>query len=89
MTVTYDKISICPECGSEEVTSEYHQMFMVNSGEHYCHSMKTHDSDSPSSCLACGWGGKLWELVEVDDPKAKVKEDKERKQYEKLKAKYG
>ena len=36
----------CPECGSDRVTTEHHQMFMVNACEHYCHSVKTHDADS-------------------------------------------
>lgn len=59
-----ESISVCPECGSEQVTSEHHQMFMVNTGEHYCHSVKTHDSDSPASCLKCGWKGVLSDLKE-------------------------
>ena len=47
----------CPECGSEEVATEHHQMFMVNTGEHYCHRMKTQDGDSPATCLGCRWTG--------------------------------
>lgn len=52
-----NEIYKCPECGSEEVTTEHHEMFMVNSGAHYCHSMKPHDTCSPSKCLSCGWVG--------------------------------
>lgn len=46
-------------------------MFMVNTGEHYCHSMKDHDSNSPATCLAsgCDWKGERKDLVEV--PRAK------------------
>lgn len=47
----------CPECGSKQVTTEHHQMFMRNTGEHYCHIIKTHHSDSPATCLDCGWEG--------------------------------
>jgi hypothetical protein len=47
----------CPECGSDQVTTENHQMFLVNTGEHYCHSMKTHDSNSLATCLSCRWEG--------------------------------
>ena len=56
MTIT------CPECGSEKVVTEHHQMFMVNTSEHYCHSMKTQDSDSPALCLDCRWRGVRQEL---------------------------
>jgi len=54
----------CPECGSDQVTTEHHQMFMVNTGEHYCHSMKTQDADSPATCLSCPWMGVRNQLEE-------------------------
>jgi predicted RNA-binding Zn-ribbon protein involved in translation (DUF1610 family) len=53
----------CPDCGNDQVAAEHHQQFMVNTGEHYCHSMKTHDDDSPAACLNCGWTGKRVDLV--------------------------
>ncbi len=56
----------CPMCGSEKVTVTHEQMFMANTGEHYCHSMKTHDSDSSSTCLDCNWGGVRGELIGDD-----------------------
>lgn len=52
----------CPECGSQEVTVTHEQSFMVNTGEHYCHSVKTHDADSKSKCLECGWCGRRDQL---------------------------
>ena len=55
----------CPECGSEKVTAAAEQMFMVNTGEHYCHRIKTHDSNSRSTCLDCDWVGVRDQLVEV------------------------
>ena len=33
------------------------QRFMVNTMGHYCHSMKTQDSNSPATCLKCNWNG--------------------------------
>ena len=54
----------CPDCDSDRVTTEHHQMFMVNTDEHYCHSMKTHDSDSPATCLDCRWKGLRQDLKE-------------------------
>jgi hypothetical protein len=53
----------CPECGSAEVTVEHHQMFMANTLDHYCHSVKTQDADSPSTCLECEWKGLRKDLV--------------------------
>ncbi len=52
----------CPDCGSEQVTTEHHQMFMVNTGEHWCHSVKTQDHDSPATCLDCHWKGERQHL---------------------------
>ena len=52
----YDKFT-CPECDSEEVVVTAEQMFMVNTGEHYCHSVKTQDNDAKVLCLACRWTG--------------------------------
>ena len=62
--VTSDPTYHCPECGRTKVTTEHHQMFMVNGGEHYCHSMKTLDSDSPATCLDCRWTGRRDQLKE-------------------------
>lgn len=48
----------CPECHSEEVALTAEQMFMANTGKHYCHSVKTQDSDAKATCLACWWEGR-------------------------------
>lgn len=55
----------CPECGSKEVTLSHLQRFMANTGEHYCHSVKTHDANSESTCLNCHWRGQRSDLSEV------------------------
>jgi hypothetical protein len=47
----------CPDCDSTEVTLTHEQMFMANTGEHYCHSVKIQDPDSKAQCLTCGWMG--------------------------------
>ena len=52
-----DEKLICPECGSDQVTVTAEQSFMVNTGEHYCHSVKTHDPDAKARCLSCQWQG--------------------------------
>ena len=52
----------CPECESLKVATTAEQMFMVNTGEHYCHSVKTHDADSKATCLDCRWTGRRDEL---------------------------
>lgn len=54
----------CPECGSEEVTVTAEEMFMANTGDHYCHSVKTQDSDAKASCLDCQWEGRREQLKE-------------------------
>jgi len=59
-----ETIFTCPDCGSDEVTTEHHQMFMVNTGEHYCHRIKTHDADSPAKCIQCQWEGQRKDLKE-------------------------
>lgn len=61
-----ESILVCPECESDQVTTQHHQSFMVNTGEHYCHSMKTQDSDSPADCLDCGWNGQRKDLKAIE-----------------------
>lgn len=56
----------CPECGSNEVTVSHLQRFMANTGDHYCHSVKTQDANSESTCLDCQWIGRLDQLKIVD-----------------------
>jgi predicted RNA-binding Zn-ribbon protein involved in translation (DUF1610 family) len=53
---------VCPDCGTDQVVVVAEQSFMVNTGEHYCHSMKTQDSDATSRCLECGWAGQRQNL---------------------------
>ncbi len=48
----------CPICGSDRVTLAHIQTFMANTLEHYCHSVKVQDNDSPAHCIDCGWNGR-------------------------------
>ena len=47
----------CPECGSEKVTLREETLWMANTWEHYCYSIKHHDSDAQAECLDCHWLG--------------------------------
>ena len=53
----------CPKCGSLQVVSTAEQMFYVNTGEHYCHSIKDHDDDAKAKCLDCQWTGRRDQLA--------------------------
>lgn len=58
-----DELFECPECGSLKVATTAEQMFMVNTGDHYCHSVKAHDAGSKATCLDCRWIGRRDQLV--------------------------
>lgn len=55
----------CPECDSTQVTVTEEDMYMVNGGELYCHSVKLHDSNATATCLDCGWKNKRMHLKSV------------------------
>jgi hypothetical protein len=61
-----DKKMVCPECGCEDVFTTHEQAFMVNTGDHYCHMVKTQDPDSKAGCLDCMWRGERSQLVTKD-----------------------
>lgn len=58
-------ILVCPECESDEVALTAEQMFMANTGELYCQSVKTHDEDAKAKCLGCEWRGRKDELKSI------------------------
>jgi len=58
----------CPECGSQKVVVIEETMFMVNTGDHYCCSVKAHDSDATAKCLDCNWTGKHHQLDKLTVP---------------------
>ena len=53
----------CPECESDRVTLTSEQTWMANTGEYFCESVKTQDSDSRSTCLDCWWEGRHAQLI--------------------------
>ena len=61
-----EPIYVCPECDSDRVTAEHIQTFVVYTGGHFSHSVKTHDSDSSATCLACWWKGERKDLKEAN-----------------------
>lgn len=61
-----ERLFRCPECGSHEVTTSHLQRFMVNTGDHYCHSVKTQDADSEATCLGCEWVGRRDQLTQEE-----------------------
>ena len=61
-----EPIYVCPECGSDRVTAEHNQTFMVYTGGHFSHIVKTHDSDSSATCFACWWKGERKDLKEAN-----------------------
>ncbi len=54
----------CPNCNSSKVAVRTVTTYMVNTGELYCHSVKSHDSDAEVMCLKCDWEGERSELQE-------------------------
>ena len=58
----------CPTCYSREVAVTAEQMFMANTGDHYCHSVKAQDSDAKAKCLDCRWTGYRQQLVPPASP---------------------
>lgn len=63
---TAEEIFTCPECRSQEVATTAEQMFMVNTGDHYCHSVAAHDADAKATCLECRWVGRRDQLKYSD-----------------------
>lgn len=60
-----DAMLACPRCGSTEVAVTAEEMFMVNTGDHYLHSVKTQDDNAKADCLDCRWGGRRYQLKEA------------------------
>ena len=53
----------CPSCGSNRVTVTEETMWLVNTMEHWCHSVKAQDGDAVADCLACRWHGTRAQLT--------------------------
>ena len=53
----------CPECGTDMVIVREVRSVMANTFEHYCHSVKAHDSNAEAACLDCSWTGERKDLI--------------------------
>ena len=60
-------ILVCPKCGSKKVGVTEEHMFMVNTGDLHCYSVKAHDDIAKVTCLECWWEGERIQLEEKND----------------------
>lgn len=58
LNVYGDPMLTCPACGSDKIAVREETLWMANTGEHYCHSVKAHDSYAKAQCLECDWTGR-------------------------------
>lgn len=54
---------VCPQCKSDQVSVTVETKYNVNTGDHYCHSIKAHDPHARVDCLDCFWSGKRNDLL--------------------------
>jgi len=59
-----EPLLVCPECEDENVLVISETSYHVNTGEFYCHSVKTHDFNATARCLKCYWSGERQDLHE-------------------------
>lgn len=57
----------CQECGTNKLLVYEETAYFVNSGEFFCHSTKSHDSDAKIACYDCSWKGLQQDLKEGYD----------------------
>jgi transcription elongation factor Elf1 len=62
MSDPQDELLTCPKCNSDWIAVTAEQMWLVNTNEHWCHSVKTQDSDAKATCLDCAWVGQRQQL---------------------------
>lgn len=55
--MTNNRELYCPSCGSNRVTVTEETKYMINTLEHWCHSVKAYDEDAKVDCLVCNWQG--------------------------------
>lgn len=65
MSATEQKLYVCPSCGGINVAVTEETKFMVNTGAHYCHSVKAQDDDAKVNCLDCSWEGHRVSLLHI------------------------
>lgn len=57
----------CPVCGSTNLLVYEKTAWVLNTGEFYCHSVKSYDSDAEVRCQdnSCNWVGELKDVKKV------------------------
>ena len=58
---------VCPECGTDKLLVYEETSYFVNTGEYFCHSVKSHDPDADVQCYDCDWVWVRIELKEEDE----------------------
>lgn len=48
---------VCPQCHEDSLLVRAVTSYHFNTGEFFCHSVKTHDHNAPVCCLECDWEG--------------------------------
>lgn len=57
----------CPECESENILVYSETSYNINTGEFYCHSIKTYDDIAKVRCIECDWEGKRYMLEDIEE----------------------
>jgi len=48
----------CPDCENKDhLFVRAVETYYLNTGDFFCHSIKTHDSDAEVFCMECNWTG--------------------------------
>lgn len=63
-----EPLLVCPQCESNEVVVYEERAVNANTFEHFCHSVKAHDSDAKARCLTCDWTGERSQLIKGPTP---------------------
>lgn len=53
----------CPECESDDLLVYERTAYELNTGNFYCHSVKSHDAEAKVSCQDCEWEGFLNDIL--------------------------
>lgn len=56
----------CPKCGATDVLVMEEAAFYANTGEFYCHSVKSYDEYARATCPICWWEGQRKDLIKKE-----------------------
>lgn len=57
----------CPECESDNLIVSEVFSYYLNTGDFFCHSVKSHDFDAQVECMSCGWKSIRGHAFEKED----------------------